>query len=413
MTVVDVPVGHRRLPEEPVEQLESAVRRPYLAIIIPTRNEACNVQPLLQLIHRAVADLSVEVIFVDDSTDDTPDIIRQTALAFPFDVSVIARPAERRNGLGMAVVEGITAARAEWVCVMDGDLQHPPEVIPQLLAHAQETAATLVAASRLTDGGSTAGLSWRRKIISYVLAVASRVLFPNRLRRLTDPLTGFFLVKREALVPDSLRPEGFKILLEILIRTPHLRVAELPFEFGERLTGESKANTQEALNLFHQLVRLSLEPHKYLLRFFMVGASGLVVNTLAMMVATLLGLHYLAAAVLATQTSTLWNFGLLEAWAYKDREFRQKERWQRLASFLVMNNAALLLRGPLMVLLISLGTHYLVANAVTLVVIAFLRYAVSDSLIWRNRRAASPTAPSPAAPSPAVASVGAAIAPGE
>ena len=407
MTVLDGSIGYERLSSEPTAQLEVAVRRPHLAVIIPTRNESRNVQPLLRLIYQAVVDLPVEIIFVDDSTDNTLEVIAQAGREYPFDVTVIARPAERRNGLGMAVVEGIAAAQAEWVCVMDGDLQHPPEVIPQLLAHAQETGATLVAASRLTDGGSTAGLTWRRKLVSYTLAVASRALFPNRLRRLTDPLTGFFLVKREALLPDDLRPEGFKILLEIMIRTPHLRVAELPFEFGERVAGESKASTQEALKLFRQLLRLSLEPHKYLLRFFMVGASGLVVNTLAMMGATFVGLHYLAAATLATQTSTLWNFGLLEAWAYKDREFRQKERWQRLASFLLMNNAALLLRGPLMVLLIYFGVHYLVANAVTLVVIAFLRYAVSDSLIWRTRRATSPAA------SPAVASVGAAVAQGE
>ena len=390
MTTYSAPTAQRQLIREFNHQLEATVYPPRLAIVVPTRNESGNVQPLLQLIHKAVVDLPVEVIFVDDSTDDTPEVITRVGQEFPFDVSVIARPADRRNGLGMAVVEGIAAAKAEWICVMDGDLQHPPEVIPQLLAHAQETGATLVAASRLTDGGSTAGLSWRRKIISYTLAVASRVLFPSRLRQLTDPLTGFFLVKREALVPDTLRPEGFKILLEILVRTPHLRLAELPFEFGERLTGESKANTHEAMKLFRQLLRLSFEPHKHLLRFFMVGASGLVVNTIAMMLGTFIGLHYLVAATIATQTSTLWNFGLLETWAYKNREFRQKARWQRLTSFLLMNNAALLLRGPLMVFLISLNMHYLVANAVTLIAIAFLRYAVSDSLIWRNSRAGSP-----------------------
>lgn len=389
MTAYSTPTDHRLPVGKLTEQPEGAVYEPSLSIVVPTRNEAGNVYPLLTLIHKAVTELPVEVIFVDDSTDDTPEVIRRVGQEFPFKVSVIARPADRRNGLGMAVVEGITAAKAEWVCVMDGDLQHPPEVIPQLLEHAQETGATLVAASRLTDGGSTAGLSWRRKVISYTLAVASRVLFPNRLRQLTDPLTGFFLVKREALIPDSLRPEGFKILLEILVRTPHLRLAELPFEFGERLAGESKANTQEAFKLFQQLLRLSLEPHRYLLRFFMVGASGLLVNTLAMMLATFVGLHVLIAATVATQTSTLWNFSLLEAWAYKDREFRQKERWQRLTSFLVMNNAALLLRGPLMVFLISFDMHYLVANAVTLIAIAFLRYAVSDSLIWRKGRATS------------------------
>lgn len=358
-----------------------------LSVIVPTRNEAKNIEPLLRRVQTAVRGLNVEVIFVDDSSDDTPDIIRNLSLCFPFPVSVIARPPERRNGLGKAVVEGMAAAGGEWLCVMDGDLQHPPEVIPQLLDRAYATDTTLVAASRLTEGGGTDGLSFRRKLVSYGLALASKVCFPKHLRQVSDPLTGFFLVKRDALNLAELQPDGFKILLEVLVRSPNLRVAELPFEFAERNAGESKANSREALLLFRQMARLYVSSQSYFFRFAVVGGSGLLVNNLLMaLFVEVLGVQYLFSAVLATQGSSLWNFVGTEEWVFRDRKQSRGYGW-RLASYMVMNNAALLLRAPLLALLVSwLGIHYLAANVITLLVVMLLRYAVADRFIW-NRAA--------------------------
>jgi dolichol-phosphate mannosyltransferase len=126
--------------------------RPTLSIIVPTRNEAGNVEKLVTGLEQALPNTALEVIFVDDSTDDTPQVIQEVSERFPFDITLIARPPERRNGLGMAVVEGMRAARSEWVCVMDGDLQHPPDVIPQLLDQAQSGESDLVMGSRLVKG---------------------------------------------------------------------------------------------------------------------------------------------------------------------------------------------------------------------------------------------------------------------
>ena len=289
---------------------------PTLSIVVPTRNEANNVAPLLTAIQEALPGQEIEVIFVDDSDDDTPDVVRQEAKRFPFTVSVLARPPERRNGLGKAVVEGIQAAHSDWVCVMDGDLQHPPAVIPQLVAKARSSQANLVVASRLTEGGSADGLGFRRKVVSYTLAAACRLCFNQRAGKVTDPLTGFFLVRRDVLDLERLQPEGFKILLEILVRSQGLRVTEVPFEFGERRAGESKANVGEALRLFQQMLKLIFLSQERLLRFVAVGATGLVVNTLLMiLLVELAGLHYLLAAFVSTQGSTLWNF----TWAERRR----------------------------------------------------------------------------------------------
>ena len=281
-------------PDTPLEPSPDSKPPLSLTVIVPTRNEAANVEPLLRHLQAALKDVTPEVIFVDDSTDDTPQVVEALSETFPFPVSVIARPPERRNGLGKAVVEGIAEATSDWICVMDGDLQHPPEVIPQLLNHAYQTKSTLVAASRLTEGGGTDGLSFRRKLISYALAFASRIVFPKRLQQVSDPLTGFFLVRRDALDISCLQPEGFKILLEILVRSPQLKVSEVPFEFGERHAGESKANSREAVLLFKQMARLCLGAQMEMIRFGIVGAGGFLVNTLLLALFTeIWGIYYL------------------------------------------------------------------------------------------------------------------------
>ena len=256
--------------ETAISMPPSTQTAPALSIVTPTRNEAENVIPLLAAIQSALGGgANIEVIFVDDSDDGTPFVVEKANELFPFPVSVVARPPARRNGLGRAVVEGFQAARAPWVCVMDGDLQHPPEVISQLLDKARATGANLVVASRLTKGGSTHGLSFRRKLISYALAGVSRICFMHHVGHVSDPMTGFFLVQRSILNPADLQPEGFKILLEVLIRTPDLRVAEVPFEFGKRQAGESKANLREMLRLSRQMLRLTFISRQHLLRSIM------------------------------------------------------------------------------------------------------------------------------------------------
>lgn len=371
--------------ENPLPETVPPLANLSLSVVVPTRNESGNVYPLLQRIQGAVADVKLEVIFVDDSTDNTPSVIEEASKQFPFPVKVIARPPERRNGLGKAVVEGLEAATSEFVCVMDGDLQHPPEVIPQLLDQAMRTNSGLVAASRLTKGGGTEGLSLYRKFVSYGLAFVSGIVFPKRLRQISDPLTGFFLLRRDAVSTERLQPEGFKILLEILVRSPHLSVSEIPFEFGKRHAGESKANSHEVVLLFKQMLRLYLSSQQHLAKFITVGLTGLIVNNLLMlMFAGQFHWHYLIAATFATQGSTLWNFCWTESWVFRDRG-KNGQLIYRMIGFFILNNAMLFLRSPMLVILVAkMHTHYLWANIISLVVIMVLRYLVADRLIWSS-----------------------------
>jgi len=359
--------------------------RPMLSLAIPTRNEAGNIEPLLKRIQEATTGIAVEVIFVDDSSDETPDVISEVARHSPLAVSLIHRPPESRDGgLGGAVTEGIRAARGEWVCVMDGDLQHPPEIIPALMEEAHRTKGDIIIASRFADAGEAAGLGSARFGISRLCTWAARLLFPRRLRQVSDPLSGYFLVRREALEADRLRPKGFKILLEMLVRFPHLRVSEVPFSFQLRHSGESKASIREGLRYAALLLDLRFYgPVGRLVRFGLVGASGLVVNQLVFWGLTdSAGIHYVASAGFATLGSTLWNFSLTEKWVFGDRSSGQSAR-HRLAQFLLVNTTALLLRVPLLVLLTwAVAGAYLLSNMLTLIALSLLRYLLADSWIW-------------------------------
>ena len=357
-----------------------------VSLVIPTRNEAGNIEPLLMRLHQAMKGVSTEVVFVDDSTDETPEVIAKLQDWFPRQITLLHRPPERRkNGLGGAVVEGFQVAQGTWVCVMDADLQHPPEMLPRLLHQAKRSGADLVMGSRLAPGGDATSLGWKRMFISQVFALTTRLTFPQRLRTVTDPLTGFFLTRKAALKMDELRPDGFKILLEILISHPDLKVAEVPIHFGHRNAGESKASVKETVKFLRGLFRLRLAGQQNFLRFLAVGMSGLFVNSLALAAFTeLMGIHYLISAALATQASTLWNFAGTEWWVFGKRQ-AQHGFWQRLVSFLLMNNAMLLLRGPILTVLVDrLSMNYLLANLASLFAMTLLRYLLADQWIWNK-----------------------------
>jgi len=170
---------------------------------------------------------------------------------------------DRDGGLSGAVVAGLGVATGDWVCVMDGDLQHPPEVIRSMLAAAQAQDATCVVASRYRDGGDATGLAGLPRVaVSRGASVAAKALFRRALRRVSDPMSGFFLFRREAVEPGNLRPHGFKILVEIAVRTPGLRIVEVPYTFGDRHAGESKANYRVGAAYARHLAQLRVDVTK-------------------------------------------------------------------------------------------------------------------------------------------------------
>jgi glycosyltransferase involved in cell wall biosynthesis len=228
-----------------------------VTVVVPTRDERENVLPLTERLRAVDRETPLDVLFVDDSDDDTPAVIRGLAGRSALHVGVIHRAPNRRDGgLSGAVLAGIRAARTEWICVMDADLQHPPELLRPLLEEAHRAKADVVVASRYCTGGEVGDFTPARAALSRFSMVVAKALFPSRLRAVSDPLSGFFLIRRGAVDPAELRPRGFKILLELLVRGSPLTTSEVPFRFGERYAGESKASLREGLRYLRALIEL-------------------------------------------------------------------------------------------------------------------------------------------------------------
>jgi dolichol-phosphate mannosyltransferase len=371
----------------------AAARRsvPILSVVVPSRNEAESVDALIAELEPVIAVEPAELIFVDDSDDETPSRVLEHASRAGGSVRLVHRePHERGGGLGGAVVEGLSRARGAWVCVMDADLQHPPEVVPRLLRAAEADDRELVVATRFRDGGSHLGLGALRTLVSRGSALAARLLFPRRLRGVSDPMSGFFLVRRAAVDLAELKPNGFKILLELLVRTPFESVGEVPYAFAERRAGESKASFREGLRFLLQLVRLRLpDASGRLARFGLIGLSGLVVNeSLLALFTERAGFYYLASAVISTQASIMWNFALTERWVYSRRDCRLGWR-ARLGAFCLVCTTAQVLTIPLLYLLVDTGAlPYLIGNLFAIGVSTLLRFTIAERVIWKARPAA-------------------------
>lgn len=226
-----------------------------ISVVVPTRNEAGNVAALHAELAQALDGIEHEVVVVDDSNDDVTRPALRAVAERDSRWHVIERAPREQTGLASAVVAGVEAARGVAVCVMDGDLQHPPAVVPSLL-EAIEGGADLAVASRYMPGGSRAGLDGNvRNLVSRSCTWLAQAVFPEA-RRTSDPLSGFFCCRRTAIKGIELKPRGFKILLEVLVCAPRLKVADVPFVFAARLAGESKASTRQGVLFLGHLASL-------------------------------------------------------------------------------------------------------------------------------------------------------------
>jgi dolichol-phosphate mannosyltransferase len=224
------------------------------ALVIPTLNEAGNIEPLLKRIHASLEPLSIpyEIIIVDDESQDGTQEVAHACSAVDPRVKVLVRQNEK--GLAGAVIHGWRHTNAEFLGVMDADLQHPPEVLPALMAGVK-SGADLAVGSRYTEQTRVEGWGFFRQTVSLV---STWITLPFQRRvRVKDPMSGFFVVRRACIEGIRLQPEGFKILLEILVRGRIRSVVEVPFQFGLRQAGKSKADIRVAFHYFSLLGKLS------------------------------------------------------------------------------------------------------------------------------------------------------------
>ncbi|MCU1671003.1 MAG: Dolichol-phosphate mannosyltransferase [Blastococcus sp.] len=354
-------------------------------IIIPTYNEGGNVPLLVSRLSSAFSGRAVEILFVDDSTDDTPHVIQHTARTSSIPVRMIHRTRdERAGGLAGAVTTGIRNSRSTYVLVMDGDLQHPPEMAP--LVRDAAAGADLAVASRYTAEGDAQGLSSAyRHLISSSSTTLAKACFPRRVGKVcTDPMTGFFCFRRDAVDLTRLRPRGFKILLEILSRHD-LDVVELPFAFGTRHSGESKADWRNGVHFCYQMLSLRMGRMS---RFAAVGLLGTIVNLALMaLLIQVHGLHYLLAAVIAAEVSILFNFTMQERFVFRDMTDGVHSRAKRIASSLIYNNTEVLIRLPILAFLVKVTGIDAVLIQASMLALAFVaRFLFMSRVVYRTTR---------------------------
>jgi dolichol-phosphate mannosyltransferase len=241
------------------EITDKAESRPGLvSVVVPTRNEALNVAPLVARVAGALGPRHPrwELVFVDDSDDATPQAVLAAARD-GYPVRLLHRaPEVRWGGLGGAVSDGFRVAQGEVIAVMDADLQHPPEVLPALFARAQSSQVDLVVGDRFRWPGAAAGLAgpWRHFVARGGRHLVHLLVPPSR--ALHDPLSGLFAFRAELLDGVDLRPSGYKVLLEVAVQARPQAVTNVGFDFAPRRAGRSKASWREGVVFLRHLGRL-------------------------------------------------------------------------------------------------------------------------------------------------------------
>jgi dolichol-phosphate mannosyltransferase len=354
-----------------------------ISIIIPTYNEKDNIAPLLSRVDQALAGYDYEVLIVDDNSRDGT-IEAASELASRYPVRVIVRRNER--GLATAVVHGLKSASGPIIGVMDADLQHPPEVLPDLVKAIQD-GADMAIASRYIPGGGCPNWGLSRRIISRVALMISHLLLPST-RAVKDPLAGFFMFRRQNVDPARLKPIGYKISLEIMLIGSFQKVVEVPYIFEDRSAGQSKLNPGQQLDYLKHLFSLMARTGELgmLIRFMLVGLSGVVVNEGVYWLLTRFGglaAYDWLAVIIGIEVSIITNFILNDTFTFAKRRAGKSFLGRLLKFNLICIAGAVIQWGLFMLFTRVFGVYDLLSNFIGIVVAFLWNYFINRNWTWK------------------------------
>ena len=361
-----------------------------LAIVLPTFNESGNVGPMVDRLATALAGIHYEVIFVDDdSPDGTADVVRRLAREHD-NLRVLHRIG--RRGLASASIEGILAASAPFVAVMDADLQHDESILPEMLRRMREENLDLVVGSRNIAGGSMGEFSsWRVKLSQ----LGKRLSLMGTEHELSDPMSGFFMVRVTTFerFAHRLSGIGFKILLDIVLSAgPGLRIGEVPYRFRLREHGESKLDVMVGLEYFELLVdkHLGNLVNVRFVLFAMVGALGVGVHLLILSALLhVAGLRFAVGQAVTTFIVMILNFILNNSVTYRDRRLRGWRFWSGLVSFCLACGLGVVANVSIANEAFHRGVPWWLAALIGLLFTAVWNFAVTSMTTWRQERLSS------------------------
>ncbi len=381
---------------------ELAIAHPVkFSLVVPTYNEAGNIERIIRLLSHLLDESltdDYELIIVDDDSPDQTWHYAQALMPEYPHLRVMRRQHER--GLSTAVIRGWQAAHGEILGVIDGDLQHPPETLLALLAKIDD-GADLAVASRHVEGGGVSTWSATRRFLSRGAQLLGLIVLPQVVSRVTDPMSGYFLVQRAAIADVPLSPVGYKILIEVLGRGSIKTIAEVGYVFHEREEGESKVTWKQYTDYLQHLLRLRIAsgrlgrlsrnfkfPVGRFLRFGLVGLSGLVVDMTALyFFFEVLNVGLTRSAIFAAELAIINNFYWNDVWTFSDLA-KQQRGWQLMIKRFFKFNIVCLMGLILKILLLNLFFNGLnlnayVANLLAIAIVTFWNFWINLKLSWR------------------------------
>jgi dolichol-phosphate mannosyltransferase len=353
-----------------------------VSIIIPTYNEKDNITPLVERIYKALKGYNYEIVIVDDNSQDgTIDIVNSLSAKYP--VKLLVRKTEK--GLATAVIHGIRNCTGKYVCVMDADLQHPPEKLPEMIK-AVENGVDMAFASRLVPGGGTAQWTFLRKLISSGAIKISHVLLPSS-RQVKDITSGFFIFDKSKVNLDKLKPIGYKIGLEILTVGNFDNVTEVPFIFDDRAAGQSKLKMKtqiDYLKHIFSLMRRTGEIWRFL-KFIGVGLSGVVVNEgILWLVRHFTNWNVLIQNIPGIEVSIITNFILNDVFTFADRRTgKTSSLFRRLGKYNTIALAGAVINWGIYTGMVHAGVNAYLSNFIGIVIAFIWNYFLSTVWAWR------------------------------
>lgn len=322
-----------------------------LSIIVPTYNESQNIVRMLDSIAETLSPYKgSEIIVVDDnSPDGTAEMAKSHAKIIStkkkIRIEIISR--NGKFGLSSAIVKGVQSATGDFLVIMDGDFSHPPQVIPSIIQALQDSNYDIVIASRYVKGGSIIGWPFKRRLMSKGATKIARYGLGIDVK---DPVSGFFAFRRDIINGLKFDAIGYKMLLEILVKTKGARVKEIPYTFTNRRIGTSKLDANVMFNYLRAVMRLyrygksirqkerrtSVRFLSKAGRFYTVGASGLIINYVASLLFNTFApnLWFLYSTIIGILISMMSNFFLNKIWTFEDRKFNWKGTGIQLGLFM-------------------------------------------------------------------------------
>ena len=355
-----------------------------VAVVVPTLNEAANVERLIEKLSIVLAGRGWEILFVDDnSSDGTSDLVRRIGRTSRH-VRIVQRVG--RRGLSSAVIEGMLATAAPVIAVMDGDLQHDESTLPRLIDAVMTGDTDIAVGTRYVAGGGTGDWDKGRVRMSRLATRAGQIALGTDV---SDPMSGFFAVRRDAFerALPRLSGIGFKILIDILASSPTaLRVAEIPYHFRTREAGESKIGLRviaEYAELIADKTIGRFVPVR-LLKFLMVGGLGVFVHLAILGALLSAGDAFITAQTGAVMTAIAFNFFLNNSFTYADRKLKGWAMLGGLASFYAISALGAVANIGIGTWMAGQDERWWIAGVAGVLVGAIWNFAMSSALTWRK-----------------------------